>query len=81
MQHFMGCKPSARDALRNAVGFGSYSIERLEQIGYRGAFLPKGLAEQPVFDQWDILCAELASLILSLSATLLDYSKSVPIRD
>ena len=81
MQHFKGAQPGVRHILQPATGFGTCSIDRLEQIGYRGAFLPKELAEQPVFDQWDVLCAGLASLILSLPTSLLEYIRSIPLRD
>ena len=67
----------ARHILQTAVGFGTAAIQRLDETGYRGAILPDNLAEQPVFDQWPILCAGLASLTLTMPDSLRQYLQEV----
>ena len=77
MQHFKGATIEARHILQPAVGYGPAAIQRLDEVGYRGAILPADLAQQPVFNQWSILCAGLASLILTTPASIRQYLTEV----
>ena len=73
MQHFTEIMPPARDILLSAHGFGTAAVAHLAANGYRGAILPPNMNTEDVFNNWEVLVAGLASLILNPPSTLRTY--------